>query len=137
MNFKAGSLKNLDVRFKFVSLQCSWVKKLYDGCFHGWEIIPLKLLGKYFGFSFKFHSDLHFESKVLEGFPSFYKQMLMHWRKYFIAPPITPSHMLSQLLWLYGKAVYLKFFSTKSISFVTQLFHSDGSIKNWNILKTE
>ena len=31
----------------------------------------------------------------------------------------------------------MKFFSTKSINFITQLFHSDGSVKNWNILKTK
>ena len=38
MDFKARSLKKVDVRFKFVSLQCSWVKKLYD-CFHEWKIV--------------------------------------------------------------------------------------------------
>ena len=26
---------------------------------------------------------------------------------------------------------------TKNINFVTQLFNTDGSVKNWNILKTE
>ena len=26
IEFKAGGLNNVDVRFKFVSLQCSWVK---------------------------------------------------------------------------------------------------------------
>ena len=36
-----------------------------------------------------------------------------------------------------NKSVYLKFFSTKSINFITQLFHSDGLVKNWNILKTK
>ena len=46
MNFQVGGLKN---RFKFVSIQCSWVRKLCDGCVHEWKIIPLQLLGKYFG----------------------------------------------------------------------------------------
>ena len=78
MEFKAGDLKNVDIRFKFVSLQCSWVKKLYDGCFHEWKIILLHLLNKWFGPSFKFHSNLHFESKLLKHFPSFYKQILMN-----------------------------------------------------------
>ena len=143
MEFKAGGLKSVDIRFKFVSLQCSWVKKLYDDCFHEWKIIPLHLLNKYFGPSFKFHSNLHFESKLLKDFPSFYKQILMNWKKYFIASPITPSCVLSQFLWynsyikIDNKAVYLKFFSTKNINFITQLFNTDGSVKNWNILKTE
>ena len=60
-----------------------------------------------------------------------------------MAPPITPSCVLSQFLWynsyikIDNKAVYLNFFSAKNINFITQLFHSDGSIKNWNILKTQ
>ena len=40
MNFQAGGLENLEVRFKFVSLQCSWIRKLYDGWVHEWKIIP-------------------------------------------------------------------------------------------------
>ena len=31
----------------------------------------------------------------------------------------------------------MKFFSTKNINFITQLFNTDGSVKNWNILKPE
>ena len=69
MEFKAGGLKSVDIRFKFVSLQCSWVKKLYGDCFHEWKIIPLYLLNKYSGPSFKFHSNLHFESKLDLKFP--------------------------------------------------------------------
>ena len=65
MKFKAGGLKSVDIRFQFVSRQCSWVKN-YGDCFHEWKIIPLHLLKKYFGSSFKFHSNLHFESKLLK-----------------------------------------------------------------------
>ena len=78
MEFKAGGLKNVDISFKFVSLQCSWVKKLYDDCFHEWKIIPLHLLIKCVVPSFKFHSNLNFENKILNDFPSFYNQMLMN-----------------------------------------------------------
>ena len=99
MEFKAGSLKNVDIYLKFISLQCSLVKKLYDDCFHEWKIISLHLLSKYFGPSFKFHSNLHFESKLLKDFPPFCKQMLMNWKKYFIAAPISSSCALSQFLW--------------------------------------
>ena len=87
MDFKAEGLKILDIRFKFVSFQCSWVKTLCDDCFHEWKIIPLHLLSSYFGSSFKFHFNLHFEGKVSEDFPPFYKQMLVNWKICFIAPP--------------------------------------------------
>ena len=139
MEFKAGGLKSVDIRFKFVSLQCSWVKKLYDDCFHEWKIIHLYLLNIYFDPSFKFHSNLHFESELLKDFPSFYKQILMNWKKCFIASHITPSGVLSQFLWynsyvkIDNKPVYSKFFSTKNINFITQLFNMNGSVKNWNI----
>ena len=33
--------------------------------------------------------------------------------------------------------MYLKFISTKNINFISQLFNTDGSVKNWNLLKTE
>ena len=67
----------------------------------------------------------------------------MNRKKYFIASPITPSFVLSQFLWhssyikIDKKPVYLKFFSTKNINFITRLYNTDGSVKNWNILKTE
>ena len=138
MEFKAGVLKNVDIRFKFVSLQCSWVKKLYDNCFHEWKVIPLHLL-----LALPLNSILTFILKVnLKQFPSFYKQILMNWKKYFIESPITPSRVLSQFIWynsyikIDSKAIYLKS-STKNINFVTQLFNTDGSVKNRNILKTE
>ena len=57
-NFKTGGLKNVDVCVKFVSLQFTWVKKLYDDCFHEGKIIPLHLLSKYFGLHFKFCKKL-------------------------------------------------------------------------------
>ena len=43
---------------KFVRLQFSWVKKLYDDCFHEGKIKPLHLLWKYFGPHFKFYKKL-------------------------------------------------------------------------------
>ena len=64
-------------------------------------------------------------------------------KKYFIASTITPPYVLSQSLWynsyikIDNKAIYLKFFSTKNINFITQLSNTDGSVKNWNILTTE
>ena len=106
MEFKAGGLKSIDIRFKFVSLQCSWVKKLYDDCFHEWKIIPLHVLNKYFGPSFKFHSNLHFESKLLKDFPFSYKQILMNWKKIFHG--ISYNSFLHFKPVFYGTTVALK-----------------------------
>ena len=46
------------MRNKLTSLQILFVKTLYDDCFHEWKMIPLHLLKKMFGASFKFYSDL-------------------------------------------------------------------------------
>ena len=78
MEFKAVGLKYVDIRFHFVSLQYSWVKNLYDGCFHEQKIILLHLFSKYVGASFKFQSNLHFEGKLLKYLLPFYKQMLIN-----------------------------------------------------------
>ena len=69
---KTGGLKNVDIRNKIIALQCSWIRRLYDNFFHEWKLISLYLIGKYFGRSFKFHSNLLFKSNKLKFFPSFY-----------------------------------------------------------------
>ena len=40
-DFKHGGLKNVNTQKKIISLQCSWVRKLYDDSFHEWKVIPL------------------------------------------------------------------------------------------------
>ena len=39
--FEDGGLKNVDINKKITSLQCSWIKRLYDGSFHEWKLIKL------------------------------------------------------------------------------------------------
>ena len=60
--YENGDLKNVGIRNKVNSLQSSWVKKLYNDCFHEWKIIPLYQLNKT---SFKFHSNLSFKKSSL------------------------------------------------------------------------
>ena len=60
-NFGKGGLKDVDIPSKITSLQCSWVKRLFDKNFHKfhkWKIIPLLLIEKYFGKKFKFNGFL-------------------------------------------------------------------------------
>ena len=51
--YENGGLKNvLTSMYKVVSLQCSWIKQLYDNNLHNWKEIPLHMiirnLGKVF-----------------------------------------------------------------------------------------
>ena len=83
--FEDGGLKNVDVRSKIISLQCSWVKKLYDGDHHDWKIIPLYLINTYFGKNFHFHSNLSFNFTLIYSFPKFYKQIFINWSNYSVS----------------------------------------------------
>ena len=95
------------------------VKKLYDDCFHELKIIPLHSLNKFFGSSFKLHSNFYFESKLFKDFSILLQAHANGWKKYSITPPITPTCVLSQFLWYNGyikidnKAVYLKNFQQR------------------------
>ena len=45
-NFENGGLKHVDISSKIISLQCSWLRKLCDGNFYEWKIIPSHLISK-------------------------------------------------------------------------------------------
>ena len=81
-SFEGGVLKYVDINLKIGSLQCSWVKQLYDDKFHEWKLIPLHLIKSTFGINFKFHSNLDFDDSKILTFTSFYKQLFRNWRKY-------------------------------------------------------
>ena len=55
---KDGGLKNVDILYKIVRLQCFWIRKLYDNSFDEWKLIPLYLIAMSFGSKFKFYSNV-------------------------------------------------------------------------------
>ena len=97
--FEDGALKNVDVKSTIINLQCSWVKKLYDGNHHNWKIIPLYLINKYFGKNFHFHSNLSFNLALVDSFPEFYKQIFINWSSYFVSNSKVPSCIQFNFLW--------------------------------------
>ena len=86
LDHKQGGLKCADAIFKIISLQCSWLKRLFDYFCHEWKVIPLFYIKKTFGNSFKLCSNLDYKlrNKVL------YKK-LSNWMIYCNAPPDLPS----------------------------------------------
>ena len=81
-DYKAGGLKNVDIPNKIIAFQCSSIRRLYDDSFHEWKLILLYLIEKSFGTSFKFHSNLLFKSNKTKFFPSFYREIILKWKKY-------------------------------------------------------
>ena len=58
-NYEQVGLKSVNIFSKIVSLQSSWIQKLYDNRFHEWKIVPLNLLNRYLGNNF--HSNVLLE----------------------------------------------------------------------------
>ena len=61
------------------SLQCSWIKRLFDNNFHQWNLIPLYLIRQYLGKKIKLHSNLEVSHSISCKFPNFPVQMFLLW----------------------------------------------------------
>ena len=71
-DYENGSLKNVDITFKIISLQCSWVKRLYDGSTNYWKQTPLHIITQKLEKHFLFHSNLYIDPKEIRQFPKYY-----------------------------------------------------------------
>ena len=61
-------IKNVDLRNKITSMQCSWINRLLEHSFHDWKVIPLFLIGKHLGKNFKFPNKLDISNEILSKF---------------------------------------------------------------------
>ena len=111
-DYKYGGLKNVDIRKKIISLQCSWIKRLYDDSFHEWKIITLHLISKTFSKSFIFHSNLSFKP-----FPSFHKETLLNWKIFFLEHQ---KHLLVFCFSFYG---IVSTFKSMKATYISLDFH--------------
>ena len=97
-DYDNGGLKNV-VFSKIVSLQCSWIKRLFDNNFHEWKVIPLYLIRWYLGGNFKFYSNLEVSHSILGEFPRFYKEVIIRWGKHLSSLATLPSTVACQFIW--------------------------------------
>ena len=99
-NYKAVGLKIVDIPNKIIALQCYWIRRLYCNSFHEWKLIPLYFnhLAS-FSISFKFHSNLLLNCNKTKFFPSFFREIILNWKKHLVIMTQIPSCILSQYLW--------------------------------------
>ena len=64
-DYKNGGLKSADIFSKIVSVQCSWIRRLYDENFHHWKIIPLII-----------HPNLDLRNFSFKIFPKYYQEIV-------------------------------------------------------------
>ena len=75
-DYENGGLKNVDITFKIISLQCSWVKRRGDSSTHDWKLIPLHIITQQLGKHFLFHSNLYIDRNKIRQFPKYYQEIL-------------------------------------------------------------
>ena len=119
----------------FVDKPPFWVKQLYTKNFHEWKIIPLQHINKPFGENFTFHPKLNSLKNTLSYFPSFYKDKLKRWSKYYSNQPSLSSTIFSQYLWFNSfikidyKVVSHRFWKKKK-NFVNDIIKGNGKLKH-------
>ena len=133
----------VDVFTKVISLECSWIKRLYDENFHEWKIISSYLTKTIFCEKFKFHPCLDPSIRSLKNVPNFYKEMITNWAKCLSGFPSLPSAILSQFLWfnstikIDSKSTFISEFASKNINFVGHIVHENGKTKSLDYMKSE
>ena len=141
--YENGGLKNVDILSKVISLQCSWIKRLYDNSSHPWKIIPPYLINTYLEKNFKFHSNLGIPANKIKHFPIYYKQILKRWKENLSSSPSLPSAIASHVTWynkyikVDNKTLYNSKISRKDINYVGQHFKCNDKPKLWEELKNQ
>ena len=124
--YRNGSLKNVSLQSKLTSIQCSWVKTLFEDDFHGWKIITPFLICNHLGKNSKFHNNINFSNDILSKFLSFYQDIFMKWINNYTAKLTLPFMILSEFIWfdsdikVDSNPVYFSFFSNKNLKFIGQ-----------------
>ena len=138
-----GGLKSVHIPNKLTSLQCSWIKGLYDTTTHCWKIMPTFLIRKKVGKNFIFHSNLSINPNKIKESPTYYQDLFIIWEKHFLPSISLPSSVASQSLRhnkyikIDDKIIFSTSLSAKGINFIGQLFQNNQQIKKWDELKTE
>ena len=126
-DFQHGWLKNVNIKSKTKSLQCSWVKRLYDASFYKWKILPLTLIKNTFENCFSFHSNLDF-TVSLNSFTQFCINIFHSWKNALAFFSLTATCLRFQFLWFNkviktnNKSFHFRDLSKKNINFVKHLF---------------
>ena len=141
--YEQGGLKNVDIFSKISSLQCSWVKRLYDNSFRIWNVIPLLLIKNHPGENFAFHSNVGIKQNVVKRFPKFYQEILTRWEEYLSSPPKVLSAVDPQFIWyneyikIDNYTIYNCYFSQKDLNHIGDLFENNGKMRSWEDMRTK
>ena len=86
--------------------------------------IPLNYITNALGKKFKFHSNLSIPNKTINSLPSYYKDIIDSWCKYYSCTPEVPPFFSLQFLWYnsyikINNVIYYKDFADKNLTMLT------------------
>ena len=92
---------------------------------HEWKLIPMHFINNALGKNFIFHSNLSFKTSVLHQllYHLLFTQTFFNHRKEDYLISLT---LLSNYITIDNDSVHFKYFSSRNINFINQLFTSEG-----------
>ena len=92
----------MDISTKHTALKITWIRRLLDGNYHPWKIIPESLFAPVGGYSF-FHFILKLSYSCLciieKTFSNFYKQLVDLWIRVSHQETSIVTEIRNQALW--------------------------------------
>ena len=139
-DYENGGLKNVNITFKIISLQYSWVRRL---SYNLLETNTFTYNNPKVRKHFLFHSNLYIDPKKIRQFLKYYQEIISKWNSNLSVPPKTLSTIASKIIW-YNKRILVDkrpFYNTaladKGINHVGQLFHTNGAMKPWSVFESK
>ena len=129
--------------YKVVSLQRSWIKRLYDNNLHNWKVTPLHIIIQNLGEKFLFHSNLDVNPKQINHFPQYYQEIFGKWSSNPSVLPNIPSTITSQVIWfnkhikIDSESLCNNSLANQGINHIGQLFNENGMTKAWLDIKMQ
>ena len=128
----------MDIRSKIKALHLSWLKRLFDGNFHPWKVIPNFQFGKLCPSKCLFYPNSKLKNEKFVVF-SFYENLLNLWSELSTQKPLTASSMLSECIWyncnitIDARVVHPSFlkWNKNYTLFVADFVNLDGSLLPW------
>ena len=117
---------------KVVSLDCSWIKRLYDNNSHYWKVIALYMITQKLGKNFLFHSNLVVSPRQIKHFSQSYQEIFRKWSSNQSVSPNIPPTITSQVMWfnnhikIDSKSLCNRSLGNQGINHVGQLFNENG-----------
>ena len=90
--------KKVNIVAKISSLQFSWIRRLLNGNFHDWKILPLHIIRKSLGKNFVFLFNLQVNKKLTKNCLKYYSEIINTWSSKFSCQTLVPSAILSRQL---------------------------------------